>query len=220
MDTVRKKRKTRKKLTPEELLMQQQRNQLRLKAIPDREKEEVSKFVARWISNEIDESVFGFSDDGPFSEDAMDGGDPVWTICSECYKDLWDGKWNWPEDRKLSTQLCYMAKSKMLHQVRDYLNRKKTRPELFTSHMTPEQLKEMEETANRWAAENDIRDRELGYSMAAEAVSKNALYLRYLEVLYDWDSYDFIAEKLNMEVVEVVNVEKKMLKFIKKKLKN
>lgn len=195
-------------MTDEEKLLQRER----LKNTPKSVKEDASGFTARWITDQIAE--YGFDpENGPFSELEMKG-DPVWVICTECYKAIYDGDWRWPEERKLSTQMIQIAKSKMSHRVRDYLNRDKAKDDLPTSQMTYTQQMQMEEAAGQWDLESNLRD--LGYEIAVAAVADNPLFLRYLEVLRDKRCYDLMAEEMGIEESEVRRIERKLLKYLEK----
>lgn len=213
-------KKRRRKLTPEEqkLLqlkkqMQAQENQKRLRTMPENEKNDAVLLFSLWGTGWIIEHGFNTLQ-GPFSSIEMKG-DAVKVLCTECYLSLWNGDWKWPEDRKLSTQLIQVAKSKMAHIIRDYTHR--NRPtRLMTGEMTPGQLKEMEEAANQLTIEFDMR--EDGYKTAKQLVGDNALFLLYLDAMYDTNCYDLIAEKMHMEVNDVVKVEKRLLKYLQKKL--
>ena len=198
----------RKPMTEEEVLRQRER----LKSTSDRVKDEASKFTARWITDQLGE--YGFDpENGPFSEVEMNG-DAVWVICADCYKAIWDGDWRWPENRKLSSQMIQIAKSKMAHIVRDFTKRDKEKDNLLTSHMTYTQIQQMEEAAGMWELEYTLRD--LGYEIAATAVADDPLMLRYLEVLYELNCYDLMAEKLGMTEREVIKLERKLLKRLAK----
>ena len=89
--------KKRVPMTDEEKM--RQRN--RLLKTPASVKEHASSLAARWITDQL--AAYGFDPfDGPFSEKEMKG-DAIWIICTECYRAIFDGKWRWPENRKLST---------------------------------------------------------------------------------------------------------------------
>lgn len=101
-------------MTDEEKM--RQRN--RLLKTPASVKEHASSLAARWITDQL--AAYGFDPfDGPFSEKEMKG-DAIWIICTESYRAIYDGEWRWPENRKLSTQMIQIAKSKMAHIVRDF----------------------------------------------------------------------------------------------------
>ena len=198
----------RERMTEEEILRQRER----LKSTSDKVKNEASTFTARWITDQLGE--YGFdSDDGPFSEAEMNG-DPVWVICTECYLAIHNGDWRWPEERKLSSQMIQIAKSKMAHRVRDFMKRDKAKDNLPTSQMTYTQQMQMEEAAGQWELEYTLRD--LGYEIAATAVADDPLMLRYLEVLHELNCYDLIAERLGMTEREVIKLERKLLKRLAK----
>ncbi len=198
----------RERMTAEEILRQRER----LKSTSDKVKNEASTFTARWITDQLGE--YGFdSDDGPFSEAEMNG-DPVWVICTECYLAIHNGDWRWPEERKLSSQMIQIAKSKMAHRVRDFMKRDKAKDNLPTSQMTYTQQMQMEEAVGQWELEYTLRD--LGYEIAATAVADDPLMLRYLEVLHELNCYDLIAERLGMTEREVIKLERKLLKRLAK----
>lgn len=201
----------REKLTPEQILHQQ----ARLMALSDKEKNQAMNFVALCITSMITAGNFSLHEEGPFCYEEMNG-DAVWVLCSECYEDLWEGRWNWPENRKLSTQMCYMARSKMSHQIRDYLKRVKKK-DIYMSKMDRAQLKEMEKAARKWEDENSLRD--LGFKMAFSAVQDKPEYVRYLQALEKFNCYEYIAEELGMEQSEVAALERKVLKFLRKGLR-
>lgn len=198
----------RKPMTEEEKLRQRER----LKSTPDSEKNEASKMTACWITDQL--GVYGFdSENGPFSETEMDG-DAVWVLCTACYLAIWNGEWRWPEERKLSTQMIQIAKSKMAHIVRDFTKRDKAKDNLLTSQMTYTQIQQMEEAAGQWEMEVSLRD--FGYEIAVAVVGNDALLLRYLEVLYEVNAYDLIADRMNLTPREVYSIERKLLKLLAK----
>lgn len=192
-------------LTDEEKMSQ--RNRLSL--TPTSEKERASSFVARWITDQI--AAYGFDPiDGPFSEKEMKG-DAVWVLCTESYRAIYDGDWHWPENRKLSTQMIQIAKSKMAHIVRDFNKRDKAMDDLPTSQMTYTQQMQMEEAAGQWETENQMID--LAYEIAEKAVADDPLLLRYLQVLRDYKCYDLMAQHLGgIEEDEVIRIERQLLK--------
>lgn len=202
-----------KKPIPKNVPMTEQEKQHqreRLKNLPDSVKESAAIFTTRWVTDQLAE--YGFDPvDGPFSEAEMNG-DAVWVICTESYKAIFDGLWRWPENRKLSSQMIQVCKSKMAHRVRDYMKRNKDKDNLLTSHTTYTQLMQMEEAAGQWELEANMR--ELGYEIARSAVGNDSLMLRYLDALYHSNSYDLMAEKLNMTEQEVMRLERKVLKLL------
>lgn len=213
-------KKKRKKLTPEEQRliqlkkeMQAQANQNRLRSMPKKTKNDAVTFFSRWVTGWLSKHEFTLQQ-GPFSYTEMNG-NAVKVLCTECYLAVWNGDWKWPENRKLSTQMIQVAKSKMGHIIRDYTER--NRPTmLMTGEMTPNQFNEMEEAARQLSIEFNMREE--GFTTAKHLVGDNALFLLYLEALYDADCYDLIAVKMHMEVDEVLRVEEKLLKFLEKKL--
>ena len=191
-------------MTDEEKMCQ--RNRLSLTPTP--EKERASSFVARWITDQI--AAYGFNPlEGPFSEKEMQG-DAVWVLCTESYRAIYDGEWRWPENRKLSTQMIQIAKSKMAHIVRDFNKRDKAKDDLPTSQMTYTQQMQMEEAAGQWETENQMMD--LAYEIAEKAVADDPVLLRYLQVLREYKCYDLIAQQLGMSEDEVIRIERQLLK--------
>ncbi len=205
-------KKKKKKLTPEQI----QHQQARLLALSDKEKNQAFNFVARCITDMIIAGNFSLHEERPFSYEEMNG-DAVWVLCSESYEDLWEGRWDWPENRKLSTQLCYMARSKMSHQIRDYLKRVNKRKDLHISKMDRARLKEMEKAAQKWSDENSMRD--LGFKMAFSAAKDKPEFLEYLKALEKVNCYEYIAEELGLEQSELAALERKVLRFLKKTLR-
>ena len=72
--------------------------------------------------------------------------------------------------------------------------------------------KEMEEAMGMFNIEMGLRG--LGFEIAINAVGDNATYLLYLQALQEANSYDYMADKMHMTVRKVLNVEKKLLKFL------
>ena len=191
-------------MTDEEKM--RQRN--RLLRTPAPVKERASRFVACWITDQL--AAYGFDPfNGPFSEKEMNG-DAVWIICTESYRAIHDGEWRWPENRKLSTQMIQIAKSKMAHIVRDFNRRDKAKDDLHTSQMTHTQLMQMEEAAGQWEMESQMMD--LAYEIAESAVADNAQFLSYLKSLRKYKCYDLMAQDLGLSENEVLRIEKQLLK--------
>lgn len=154
-------KKKREKLTSEEqrpqLLkkeMQAQANQDRLRSMPEKQKNDAVTFFSCWVTGWLREHEFTLKQ-GPFSYTEMNG-DAVKVLCTECYLAVWNGDWEWPKNRKLSTQMIQVAKSKIGHIIRDYSER--YRPTmLITGEMTPNKLEEMEEAARLLFIEFNMR---------------------------------------------------------------
>ena len=180
--------KKRVPMTDEEKM--RQRN--RLLKTPASVKEHASSLAARWITDQL--AAYGFDPfDGPFSEKEMKG-DAIWIICTECYRAIFDGKWRWPENRKLSTQMI---------QAKD---------DLQTSQMTYSQQMRMEEAAGQWEMESDMMD--LAYEIAEGIVADNPLFLRYLKSLREYKCYDLMAKDLGLSEREVLRIERQLLKYL------
>lgn len=193
-------------MTDEEKM--RQRN--RLLKTPVSVKEHASSLAARWITDQLaayDLDPF----DGPFSEKEMKG-NAVWIICTESYRAIYDGEWRWPENRKLSTQMIQIAKSKMAHIVRDFNRRDKAKDDLHTSQMTHTQLMRMEEAAGQWEMESNMID--FAYEIAEKAVADHPLFLRYLKSLREYRCYDLMAKDLGLSEREVLRIEKQLLKYL------
>ena len=193
-------------MTDEEKM--RQRN--RLLKTPASVKEHASSLAARWITDQLaayDLDPF----DGPFSEKEMKG-DAIWIICTESYRAIYDGEWRWPENRKLSTQMIQIAKSKMAHIVRDFNKRDKTKDDLHTSQMTYTQLMKMEEAAGQWEMESNMID--FAYEIAEKAVADHPLFLRFLKSLREYRCYDLMADDLGLSEREVLRIEKQLLKYL------
>jgi len=181
----------------------------RLVEISDEEMKAAMIKLAQRIHLEIHKRKFNL-EHGPFSFGAM-GGDAIKIISKECCEALMNGEWHWKKGRKLITQLTYIAKSKMGHIIRDYY--RNGCPEvLMESNMTYQQQQDME-AAEQWDMEINMRD--LGYDMARKAVKGIPEFERYVEALYDVNSYDFMVNKLGMESEnEVWALERKVLKYL------
>lgn len=193
-------------MTDEEKM--RQRN--RLLKTPVSVKEHASSLAARWITDQL--AAYGFDPfDGPFSEKEMKG-DAIWIICTESYRAIYDGEWRWPENRKLSTQMIQIAKSKMAHIVRDFNKRDKTKDDLHTSQMTYTQLMKMEEAAGQWEMECNMID--FAYEIAEKAVADHPLFLRFLKSLREYRCYDLMADDLGLSEREVLRIEKQLLKYL------
>lgn len=193
-------------MTDEEKM--RQRN--RLLKTPASVKEHASNLAARWITDQL--AAYGFDPfDGPFSEKEMKG-DAIWIICTESYRAIYDGEWRWPENRKLSTQMIQIAKSKMAHIVRDFNKRDKAKDDLHTSQMTYTQLMKMEEAAGQWEMESNMID--FAYEIAEKAVADHPLFLRFLKSLREYRCYDLMAEDLGLSEREVLRIEKQLLKYL------
>ena len=195
-------------MTDEEKM--RQRN--RLLKTPASVKEHASSLAARWITDQL--AAYGFDPfDGPFSEKEMKG-DAIWIICTESYRAIYDGEWRWPENRKLSTQMIQIAKSKMAHIVRDFNKRDKAKDDLHTSQMTYTQLMKMEEAAGQWEMESNMID--FAYEIAEKAVADHPLFLRFLKSLREYRCYDLMADDLGLSEREVLRIEKQLLKYLER----
>ena len=202
-------KKKRKPLTPEEKVQQKQR----LMSISEKVKREAIVFLSNWITCWLIEHGFN-KQQGPFSNIEMKG-DAVKVICYDCYLKIHEGNWRWHKKWKLSTQLIQVATSIMKHTIRDYKKRLSD-GELLTCDMTPNQLIKLDEAEKQLTLEFDMREE--GFKIAEQIVSDNPQFMLYLEALKDTNCYELIAEKMNMEVKEVLKVERKLLNFIRKKL--
>lgn len=207
-------KKKREKMTLEEILEQQDR----MKAVPGEEKRKLVKGfsdrLTRWMySHGYDRHQ------GPLSEEELKGNPPD-VIFSISYMALWNGDWRWKKDLDLLEQLIIVAKSKMAHIIRKYCNSIRI---IATSRLTYNQQIEMEkaagvadwmEVADELEIECSMRD--WAFGKAIKAVSGNLMFLRYLEVLYDVNDYEFMASRLGIEEKEVIKIERKLLKFLSK----
>ena len=202
-------KKTRKPLTPEEKAQQKQR----LMSISEEEKRKAMIFLFNWITWWLNEHGFN-RQKGPFSDIEMKGEADL-VIGNDCYLKIYEGDWRWHKNWKLSTQLIQVAKSIMLHIIRDYKKRH-CNGELLTCDMTPSQLKKLDEAERQLTLEFDMREE--GFKIAEQIVSDNPLFMLYLEALKEYNCYKLIAKKMDMEVKEVLKLERKMLNFIRKKL--
>lgn len=202
-------KKKRQPMTPEEKAQQKQR----LKSVSEKEKREAMEILSKWITCWLNDHGFD-KQQGPFSNIEMNG-DAIEVIAPDCYLKIHEGDWRWHKNWKLSTQLIQVARSIMSHIIRDYKKRL-CDGELLACDMTPSQLKKMDEAEKQLTLEFDMREE--GFKIAEKIVSDNPQFMLYLEALRDSNCYELIAEKMNMEVKEVLKVERKLLNFIRKKM--
>lgn len=198
-----------KPLTAEE----KQRQRDRLKDVPDDVKEEAIAYTSSFITKTMKRWGFNLQN-GPFSYDEMQG-DAVKVIAWDCYCAIFYGERRWPENLPLDKTMAGIARSKMDHIVSSYSVRK-SHPTFSTDDDDEDKAsdleKEMEEAMGMFNIEMGMRG--LGFEIAINAVGDNATYLLYLQALQEANSYDYMADKMHMTVRKVLNVEKKLLKFL------
>ena len=194
-------------LTDEEKILQRKR----LMAVSDEEKEKAMKYLGNWITKTMKKWGFNLQN-GPFCYEEMNG-DAVKVISWDSYCAIYYGERRWPEHIDLNTVLIGIARSMMDHTVSKYLRRKShLRISMEDEKMTQKTEQEIEEAAGMFHMEMGMRN--LGFEIAVKAVGDNALFLLYLNALKEGNSYDMIAEKMQMTERQVLNVEKKLLKYL------
>lgn len=127
------------------------------------------------------------------------------------WEKLYAGVWEWKEGRTLIGQLCRIASCLMEKQVKKW-RRAKARGE------APEMLN-VDELDYRLAdhSEEDAERKEEGYRMIFEALKKCKPELTaYVEAVREGGSYEDIAERMGLEVVEVMKIERRVIYKIKK----
>ncbi len=183
----------------------------RLAAVNTEEREKAFRKLQRWVHYEIIHRGFNLKT-GPFSRAAV-GGDAVDMICNECLEAMFCGEWHWKPNRKLSSMLINIAKSKMGHMIEDYYHR--GQPEFMLISDYDEDREAIEKgIAAQWKWESEVRDK--GYELARKAVAKYPDLLAYLNALYADNTYVGIAKALNTDVSTVLNLEKKLLRLVAK----
>lgn len=193
-------KKRRPPMTPEEIEQQQQR----FMDISDAEMIETIKFASKSITSYLKDHDYG----------TMNGLFDVKEIFAHSIEAIWEGRWRWHKNWKLSTQLVQVAKSRISHIIRDNPHGD---GELLTCDMTPGQLKELDETEDQLDTENDLRKESI--EKAKNILRDYPQYILYLKALEESNCYELIAKKMNMkEVKEVKKLERKMLKILVEKL--
>ena len=190
---------------------EKQRQRDRLLDTPEDVKEFSMTYVSNFITNTM--KKWGYTlKNGPFCYDEMQG-DAVKVIAWDSYCAIFYGERRWPEGMDLHVVLSGIAWSKMDHIVKAYALRK-SHPMLSTDDEDcPRSLeKEVEEAAGMFSMEMSMRD--LGIQIAIKAVGDNALFLLYLHTLQEVNSYDFMADKMNMTVRRVQKIEAQLLEYL------
>lgn len=194
-------------LTDEEKILQRKR----LMAVSDDEKEQAIKYLGNWITKTMKKWGFNLQN-GPFCYEEMNG-DAVKVISWDSYCAIYYGERRWPDDIDLKTVLIGVAWSMMDHTVSKYSRRKShLRISMEDEKMSKKTEQEIEEAVGMFRMEMGMRN--LGFEIAIKAVGDNALFLHYLNALKEGNSYDLIAEKMHMTERKVMNVEKKLLKYL------
>ena len=183
-------------------------NWQRLATVTPEEKRKAMEILVRWVTWQIIYRGFNL-DHGPFSCANM-GGNAVEIISQECCEALFCGEWLWNPNRKLSSMLIQIAKSKMGHIIRDYY--KKGQPEMMlTSDQNFREEVEMN-IASQLEKEANLRD--LGYEIARDVAKGHPQLLAYLDALYKDNDYYGIASLMGTTPKKVMELEKQLLDLL------
>ena len=146
-------------LTPEQkekrcqkLLKQREDNQRRMADIDDEDMEGYFEEVGYFITGFLKKRDFSVKQ-APFSFEYL-GTDAVRLITQYGLNALWEGTWEWPENRSIVKQLKKIAESKIKHMIRDWWDEQIS--VVTTDDMTPSQEAEMEHAAGMMDPEEDM----------------------------------------------------------------
>lgn len=211
-------------LTPEQkekrkkkLLKQREDNRKRMKDVPPEKRKKILEHLGYWITGWLDRHDLSLTE-GPFSFDWL-GSDAIRIITTYSLSALDEGTWKWPEDRDMYSQLKEIARSKMRHMIRDWLDDINN---IKIDDMTASQEAKVEKAVGQSDLEEvehqidlDLHLRDLGYKKARIKLSKKPEFLKYVDVLEEYHTYDYMKKGLDMEdEKEVMKLEKKVLKYL------
>jgi len=185
----------------------------RLAAVKPKERAQAFRQLRRWVTWQIIKRGFN-PEVGPFSRGAM-GGDAVDVICDECEEALFCGEVHWKPTRSLKSMLIQVAKSKMGHIIENYYGHGKPEYTLLSDYDEDREAIELG-IAAQWKWEAEICDK--GYKIARKAVADHPELLAYLDAMYHEDTYLGIAIALGTDIETVFELEKKLLKLVKKEI--
>lgn len=185
-------------MTPEEIAQQKQR----FMAISDEEMRKIIIFLSNWITKYLKGYGYGEPDGLLLNIDLN-----ITEICSYCLEAIWEGRWRWHKNWKLSTELIQVATSRISHII--WGNSR-------IRYIEPFKL-DMIKAENQMNTEFYMREE--GFKIAEQTIGDNPLFKLYLEALKGGSNcHLLIAEKMNMTVKEVEKVEQKLLNFLAEKL--
>ena len=111
--------------------------------------------------------------------------------------------------------LIQVAKSKMGHIIENYYDHGKPEYTLLSDYDEDREAIELG-IAAQWKWEAEICDK--GYRIARKAVADHPELLAYLDAMYHEDTYLGIAIALGTDIETVFELEKKLLKLVKKEI--
>lgn len=211
-------------LTPEQqearrkkLLKQQQANSRRIDAIAPEKMEKILERLGYWITGDIHKKGMSLTE-GPFSFDWL-GSDAIRVITTYALDVLYEGTWEWPPNRDIYPQLKKIAKSKMRHMIRDWVQ---DQGQIKMDDMTPGQEAEVEVAAGQTDFEEleDQMDwemclRDLVFKKARYKLRKKKEFLAFIDALEEYHTYEYMKDALGMETEEdVMRLEKEVLKYL------
>lgn len=138
------------------------------------------------------------------------GEEPIEYYSQTAWQKLCNGDWQWKENRSLIGQLCRIASCLIQMEVKKY-KRAEARGETDVIHDF-DMMFQVPDTM-----EADLDRKEEGFVMIMEAVQGKPELVAYVEAAFDGAANnEDIAEKLNMDVEEVLRIERRVLYKIKK----
>ena len=197
-----------KHLTPEEIQCQR----LRFIDTPGFEKMNALVKAAKYATKRLQR--YDPETRKAFSEEEL-GDDPLRVISQRCIDDIYDGKRKWPENVNLETMLIMTTRSVMSHTANSYLKRKQHTSSIDAHPALGKQV-EAAVAAAEEELENEKCLRGVVIKEAIKAVQNNESFLRYLEALQEKNNYEAIAESLDLELQDVLIVEKRLLRYLRK----
>lgn len=185
----------------------------RLAAVTREEREKALRQLRRWVTWQIIKRGFNL-EVGPFSRGAM-GGDADDVICDECEEALFCGEVHWKPTRSLSSMLIQVAKSKMGHIIEDYYEHDQPEYTLLSDYDEDREAIE-KGIAAQWKWEAEVCEK--GYRVARKVAANQPELQAYLDAMYEEDNYLGIALALGTDVETVLDLERKLLKLVKKEI--
>lgn len=122
----------------------------------------------------------------------------------EAFTKLYKGDWEWSQHRALHTQIIRIALSDIHHYLESYKDREH-----------PEMVEIDERLADHLADDEDFKD--VVYEIAEQAAAGDKDLLDYLKAMRHCNNYELIAEELGLEMREVYQRQRKLLRRLEKR---
>ena len=122
----------------------------------------------------------------------------------EAFAKLYKGEWEWSQHRALHTQIIRIALSDIHHYLESYKDKEH-----------PETVEIDERLADHLADDEDFKD--VVYEIAEQAAAGDKDLLDYLKAMRRCNNYELIAEELGLEMREVYQRQRKLLRRLEKR---